>query len=85
MTNPKAALAMIAIVSIGVHASAPVWVGAAIVVGTSLLSLLGRLLYAITFSTAPVVAIYIKTRRVIEGALGAFFCVMGIRLLTERD
>jgi threonine/homoserine/homoserine lactone efflux protein len=54
-------------------------------VGTSLLSLLGHLLYAVTFSTAPVVAIYIKARRVIEAALGAFFCAMGIRLLTEHD
>src|SRR5215468_145772 len=50
MTNPKAALAMIAIVSLGVHTGAPAWVGALIVVGTSLLSLFGHLLYAITFS-----------------------------------
>ena len=85
MTNPKAALAMIAIVSLGIHTDAPVWVGAAIVVGTSLLSLLGHLLYAVMFSTARVVAIYITARRVIEAALGAFFCAVGIRLLTEHD
>ncbi|HEY2976648.1 MAG TPA: LysE family translocator [Burkholderiaceae bacterium] len=85
MTNPKAALAMIAIVSLGIHTGAPVWVGAAIVVGTSLLSLLGHLLYAVTFSTAPVVAVYIKARRTIEAALGALFCAMGIRLLIGRD
>jgi amino acid exporter len=57
----------------------------AIVVGTALLSLLGHLLYAVVLSTAPVVAIYIKARRVIEAALGAFFCTMGFRLLSERN
>ena len=85
MTNPKAALAMIAIVSLGIQRGSPVWVGVAIVVGTALLSLLGHLLYAVVFSTAPVVAVYIKARRVIEAALGAFFCTMGFRLLSERD
>ncbi len=35
MTNPKAALATLAIVSIGVHADAPVWVGASIVAGAT--------------------------------------------------
>ena len=85
MTNPKAALAMIAIVSLGVHAGAPVWVGASIVIGTTTLSLCGHLLYAITFSTKPMVALYTRARRVIEAALGAFFCAMGIHLLTERN
>lgn len=85
MTNPKAALAMIAIVSLGVHSGAPAWVGASIVIGASTLSLCGHLLYAITFSTKPMVALYTKARRVIEAALGAFFCAMGIRLLTDRN
>jgi amino acid exporter len=85
MTNPKAALAMIAIVSLGVHADAPLWVGAAIIVGTAALSLGAHVLYAITFSTRPMVVLYTKARRVIEAALGAFFCAMGIRLLTERN
>jgi len=85
MTNPKAALAMIAIVSIGVHSGAPAWVGAALVAGTTSLSLCAHLLYAITFSTRPMVVLYTKARRVIEGALGAFFCAMGIRLLTDRN
>jgi amino acid exporter len=85
MTNPKAALAMIAIVSLGVHADAPLWVGAAIVLGTAALSLGAHVLYAVTFSTTPMVVLYAKGRRAIEAALGAFFCAMGIRLLTERN
>jgi len=85
MTNPKAALAMIAIVSLGIHSGAPAWVGAAIVIGTTLLSLGAHLLYAVTFSTRPMVALYTRARRGIEAALGAFFCAMGIRLLTDRN
>ena len=85
MTNPKAALAMIAIVSLGVHTDAPLWVGAAIVIGTSTLSLGAHVLYALTFSTRPMVVLYVKARRTIEAALGTFFCAMGIRLLTDRN
>ena len=85
MTNPKAALAMIAIVSLGVHSGAPAWVGLSIVVGTTTLSLCAHLLYAITFSTRPMIVLYARARRAIEAALGAFFCAMGIRLLTDRN
>jgi amino acid exporter len=85
MTNPKAALAMIAIVSLGVHSDAPLWVGGSIIAGTTALSLLAHVLYAVTFSTRPMVALYRKARRAIEAALGAFFCAMGIRLLTDRS
>jgi threonine efflux protein len=85
MTNPKAALAMIAIVSLGIHSGAPAWVGASIIAGTTTLSLCAHCLYAITFSTKPMVALYLKARRIIQAVLGAFFCAMGIRLLTERN
>lgn len=85
MTNPKAALATLAIVSIGVHAGAPVWVGASIVLGATLLSIGGHIMYALAFSTQPMVALYTRARRYVEGALGAFFCIMGIRLLTDRS
>jgi threonine/homoserine/homoserine lactone efflux protein len=85
MTNPKAALATLAIVSIGVHTDAPLWVGASIIIGATLLSLGGHVLYAVTFSTRPMVALYTRARRYIEAALGAFFCLMGIRLLTDRS
>ena len=85
MTNPKAALAMIAIVSLGVHSDAPLWVGAAIIVGTAGLSLGAHVLYAMTFSARPMVVLYARARRAIEAALGAFFCAMGIRLLTDRN
>jgi threonine/homoserine/homoserine lactone efflux protein len=84
MTNPKAALAWIAIVSLGLQAGAPLWVGLAIVAGTVLLSIVIHSLYAVAFSTAPMVRLYGKARRSIQAALGAFFCFAGIKLLTSR-
>ena len=85
MSNPKAALATLAIVSIGVHTDAPIWVGISIVLGATLLSIGGHLMYALAFSTQPMVALYKRARRYIEAALGAFFCSMGIRLLADRS
>lgn len=85
MTNPKAALAWIAIISLGLQANAPLWVGLAIVIGTSSLSLLIHCLYAVAFSTAPMVRLYGKARRWIQGALGTFFCVAGLKLLLSRS
>ena len=85
MSNPKAALATLAIVSIGVHTGAPLWVGSSIVVGATLLSIGGHLIYALAFSTLTMVAIYKQARRYIEASLGAFFCVMGIKLLSDRS
>lgn len=84
MTNPKAALAWIAIVSLGLQQEAPAWVGVVIVSGTSLLSLIVHLLYALAFSTRPMVRIYSKCRRAIQATLGVFFAFAGIKLLTSR-
>ncbi len=86
MTNPKAALAWIAIVSLGLGGhDAPLWVAVAIVVGTTALSTTLHLLYALAFSTKPMVRIYSKARRPIQATLGAFFTLAGIRLLTSRS
>lgn len=84
MTNPKAALAWIAIISLGLSEAAPMWVGAVIVVGTFALSIAIHLLYAVAFSTPVMVRIYGRARRVIQGVLGTFFALAGIRLLTDR-
>ena len=84
MTNPKAALALLAITSLGLGDGAPWWVGATIVAGITALSAAGHLAYALAFSTAPVAAAYLKARRWIEAGLGAFFCLAGLRMLTGR-
>ncbi len=85
ITNPKAALAWIAIISLGLKTGAPVWVGMAIVLGTFVLSLVIHILYAIAFSTPLMVRFYGKARRYIQAALGSFFSIAGIRLLLSRE
>ncbi len=84
MTNPKAALAWIAIISLGLQAGAPIWVAATIVVGTAIFSIVIHCTYAIAFSTPPMVRLYARARRWIQGALGAFFTFAGIKLLSSE-
>lgn len=84
LTNPKAALTWIAIMSLGFTPGAPLWVAGAIVVGASALSLLAHSLYALAFSTASMVRVYSRAWRWIQGALGLFFTYAGIRLLMVR-
>jgi amino acid exporter len=84
MSNPKAALAWIAIISLGLHDNAPLWVGFSIVAGTSILSLIIHWLYAVAFSTPIMVQFYSKARRWIQATLGAFFAFAGLRLLLSR-
>ena len=85
LTNPKAALAMTAIITLGVQGSTPAWVNLVLVFGVTTLSIVGHLAYAFAFSIKLVVAIYIKARRWIEGTLGVFFCCAGIRLIFEKN
>jgi len=85
MTNPKAALAWVAIISLGLQEGAPLWVGAAIVVGTFIMSIAIHALYAVAFSTPAMVRLYGKSRRVIQGVLGTFFAFAGLHLLTSRS
>ncbi len=84
MTNPKAALAWIAIISLGLRDGAPFWVGAAIVLGTFFLSIVIHVMYAVAFSTPFMVRIYGRARRIIQATLGAFFTLAGIKLLAGR-
>jgi threonine efflux protein len=85
MTNPKAALAWIAIISLGLQDGAPLSVGIAIVVGTFVMSIAIHVFYALAFSTPVMVRLYSKSRRVIQGVLGTFFALAGLRLLTSRS
>lgn len=85
MTNPKAALVWIAIISLGLAPDAPIWVAAAIVLGTFVLSVITHMLYALAFSTPVMVRLYGRARRSIQAVLGAFFAVAGLRLLFGRE
>ena len=85
MTNPKAALAWIAIMSLGLREGAPLWVPVSLVVGTSILSVLIHCVYAVGFSTPVMVRLYSKARRWIQGTLSALFAFAGLKLLTSRS
>jgi len=84
MTNPKAALHWVAIVGIGLGADAPLWVGIILVASTTAFSILGHLLYALAFSTQPVMAFYRRARRWIEASLGVFFTFAAYKIATYR-
>jgi amino acid exporter len=85
MTNPKAALAWIAIMSLGLQAGAPLGVPVSLVAGTSILSVIIHCVYAVTFSTPVMVRFYAKARRSIQATLGALFAFAGLKLLTSRS
>jgi amino acid exporter len=84
MTNPKAALAWIAIILLGLQADALYWVAAMIVIGTTAFSIVIHVIYALAFSSTPMVRLYGKSRRFIQGTLSAFFAFAGVKLLTSR-
>ncbi len=84
MTNPKAVFAWIAIMSLGLKAGAPWWVGAIVLSGAVSMSFVLHQLFAVAFSTAPAIRFYIGARRWIEAGLGTFFCFAGYKLLTAK-
>jgi threonine/homoserine/homoserine lactone efflux protein len=83
LTNPKAVLAWIAIMSLGLHPGAPIYRLPAILAGCAILGTLVFGGYALIFSTTPMVGAYRKARRWIEGTLAVVFGFAGIRLLAS--
>jgi threonine efflux protein len=82
--NPKSVLAWIALVTLGLGTDAS-WHGvAAVLGGCALLSVTIFCGYAVLFSTAPMVRMYRRARRWIEGALSIVFGFAGLRLLLAR-
>ncbi|WP_233145079.1 LysE family transporter [Paracoccus yeei] len=84
MTNPKAALTWVAIMSLGLAHTAPASTAFVIVVGTTILSVVGHIAYAVAFSTKRVVRAYDRSRRWIDAGLGVFFTFAGIKLLAGQ-
>ena len=84
MTNPKAVLAWVAIIALGLPPEAPLWVGLAIVFGCFGLSIAVHLTYALVFSTPVMSSLYLRARRGIQATLGAFFTFAGLKLLLSR-
>ncbi|PDT39645.1 MULTISPECIES: LysE family translocator [Sinorhizobium] len=84
LTNPKSVLAWIALVTLGLGPEASWHRLAAILGGCAVLSVTIFCGYALVFSTAPMVRLYRRARRWIEGLLAVFFGVAGLRLLLSR-
>jgi threonine efflux protein len=84
LTNPKAILGWIAIMSLGLKSDASPYMLPAILVGCMTIGLFVNFAYALMFSTAVVGTAYRKSRRWIEGTLAAVFGYAGLRLLLSR-
>lgn len=85
MSNPKAALAWLAILPLCIDADAPAWVWVTVVLGTTTMSMIGHLSYAILFSMDPVITAFQRSRRVVQTLLGSVFCFGGLKLLLSGD
>ncbi|PZQ50102.1 MAG: amino acid transporter [Rhodovulum sulfidophilum] len=84
LTNPKAVLGWIAILSLGLGPEAPPRATLVIIAGCAVLGLAVNLGYAVAFSTPALARAYGKSRRWVEGALAALFGYAGFRLLLSR-
>lgn len=84
ISNPKAILAYLAIVTLALGGTAPAPIAALFVIGAATNSALIHTLYALTFSTRPIVALYLRARRGIDAALGGFFCYAALRLALSK-
>ena len=85
ITNPKAILSWTAIIAIGLKPDMPGSVVLALVAGCGLISLTLNCLYALAFSSPPMVRGYRRARRYIEGALAGVFAFAGIKLLSAQS
>jgi threonine efflux protein len=84
LSNPKAILAWIALLTLGLGSKASPQSVVVILGGCFVLSVTIFCGYALVFSTAPMVRLYRSARRWIEGVLAGFFAFAGLRLLLSR-
>lgn len=85
MTNPKALLVWMAIITLGLPADAPPELAALIVAGCAFLGVLVFGTFAVVFSSAAMVKLYLRLRRWINAVFGLFFGVAGLRLLSIQQ
>ena len=85
MTNPKAALAWVAIVSLSTFENAPAWVSVAAIVGTFSLSVIIHIAYASVFSNKSFVQFYQKSRSRILKTFSVVYGGLGLKLLFSAN
>jgi threonine/homoserine/homoserine lactone efflux protein len=85
LSNPKAIMSWVAIMSLGLREDAPSGTLAAIIGGCAVLGvgIFGG--YAVLFSTARMIAVYSRLGRWIQGLFCALFTVAGVKLLVAPD
>lgn len=84
LANPKAILAWIGLITLGLGSEAS-WHNVAIVLaGCAVLSVTVFGGYALVFSTAPMISLYRRARRGVECVLAVLFGLAGLRLLLSR-
>jgi threonine efflux protein len=84
VTNPKAIFAWLAIITLGMPQGAPASVAGLIIGGCMIMGFATFMTYAVLFSTPRALKVYKGLRRWIEGAMAAFYCFAGLKLLTSR-
>jgi threonine efflux protein len=88
LTNPKAILVWLSIVSLAVPAGGASSGGshtAAVVLGCMAIGVCVFSSYAVLFSTATARRVYGSIRRWLDGSLAVVFSIAGIKLLTSRN
>ncbi|WP_062018407.1 LysE family translocator [Aureimonas sp. AU4] len=85
IANPKAILAWVAIMSLGLQPGMPTWTLQAVIAGCALLGIFVFGGYALVFSTPAIVRGYRRASRWIEAGLASFFGFAGLRLLLSRS
>ncbi|MGH8808102.1 MAG: LysE family translocator, partial [Noviherbaspirillum sp.] len=84
LTNPKAILAWLSIMSLALPAGAGTSYALSVVAGCMCIGVVVFGGYAVLFSTSPARRTYLTVRRWLEGALAIVFTVAGFKLLTTR-
>ena len=84
ITNPKAIMSWLAVMSLGLQPDSPAFILPAILAGCAALGVAIFGGYAVLFSTATMARAYARARRWIEGSLACMFSYVGLRLLLSR-
>ena len=81
MSNPKAAMYWVAVMSLVFQPGTPDWVAISIVLGCGVLSISIYGAWALIFSSSPVLAAYQSWQRIIDASIGTILGAMGVGLI----
>lgn len=85
ISNPKAIMSWLAIMSLGLQQGAPSGTLPTIIGGCAVLGICIFGGYALLFSTARMIAVYSRLGRWIQGLFSTLFAVAGVKLLVAPD